>query len=81
MPEKKALPCQSFVPDLVVAVMMALEAFWYSALKFCVMIRNSWTALRGKGLPRLSCCPATPPGSTSFLKLAPSMKTLMPSAP
>src|SRR5207244_1502907 len=45
------------------------------------MMRNSCTALRGKGFPRLSCWPATPPARTSFLRLAPSMKMLMPSGP
>src|SRR5713226_6576079 len=64
-----------FVPDLVVAEMTALDAFWYSALKFWVMTRYSWMALRGNGLPRLASCPATPPLVRSFLRLAPSTNT------
>ena len=72
-----ALPVNVLVPDLVTAVMIALDAFSYSALKFAVVMRNSCTALRGNGLPRLSCCPATPPTTMSFLYDAPSTKTLI----
>ena len=53
--------------------MTALDAFWYSALKFWLMTRYSWIALRGNGFPRLASCPATPPLVRSFLKLVPSM--------
>ena len=62
-----ASPWKSLPPDLVTAVMMALEDFSYSALKFCVMTRNSWTAFCGNGLPRLASWPTTPPCRTSFL--------------
>ena len=64
-------------PLLVIAVMIALAAFSYSALKFWVRTWNSCTAFCGNGLPRLASWPTTPPRMTSFLKLTPSMKTLM----
>jgi hypothetical protein len=62
-------------PERVVAVMIALEAFWYSALKFCVMTRYSWIAFLGNGLPRLASWPATPPPVRSFFRLDQSTKT------
>src|SRR5213596_2832367 len=61
--------------------MIALEDFWYSALKFCEMTRYSWIAFRGKGFPRLLSCPATPPPVRSFFRLAPSMKMLISFGP
>jgi hypothetical protein len=64
-------------PLRVTAVMIALEAFSYSALKFCVSTWNSCTAFCGNGEPRLASCPTTPPRIRSFLKLTPSMKTLV----
>ena len=63
-------------PLLVTAVMIALAAFSYSALKFWVRTWNSCTAFCGNGLPRLESWPTTPPSMTSFLKLTPSMNTL-----
>src|SRR5882724_1703445 len=41
------------------------------------MTRNSCTAFCGNGLPRLESWPTAPPCSMSFLKLTPSMKTLV----
>src|SRR5512144_1098257 len=73
---KKALPDQTLPPDLVVAVISELDAFWYSALKFWLMTRYSWIEFRGNGLPRLASWPATPPPVRSFLRLVPSMNTL-----
>ena len=67
---------QVLPPDFVVAVMIALEAFWYSALKFWLMTRYSWIALRGNGFPRLASWPALPPEVRSFLRLVPSIKRL-----
>src|SRR5438094_117618 len=40
------------------------------------MTRYSWTALRGKGLPRLASWPEMPPAVMSFLRLVPSTKRL-----
>src|SRR6266496_5533481 len=55
--------------------MIALEAFWYSALKFWLMTRYSWMADLGNGLPLLASWPLTPPFVKSFLRLVPSTKT------
>ena len=65
--EVEELAGVSVAAALVIAVMMALAAFWYSALKFCVRTWNSCTAFCGNGLPRLASWPTTPPSITSFL--------------
>ena len=49
-----ASPWNSLVPDLVIAVMIAVPASSYSALKLEVRTRNSCTASCEKGLPRLT---------------------------
>src|SRR5439155_15669857 len=80
----KTSPDQTLPPDRVVAVMIALEAFWYSALKFWVSTRYSWIAFRGKGFPRLASWPATPLALLpvrSFFRLAPSTNTLTDPGP
>ena len=63
----KPVPWKTLPPDLVTAVIRALEDFSYSALKFWVMTRYSWMAFCGNGLPRLESWPTMPPFRTSFL--------------
>jgi hypothetical protein len=64
---REAVAVEVVAAGLRDGVMSALEDFSYSALKFCVTTRNSWTAFCGNGLPRLESWPTMPPFKTSFL--------------
>jgi hypothetical protein len=51
--------------------MIADDACSYSALKFWLTTRNSWTAACGKGLPRLLVLPGDAAGDDVGLQTGP----------